>query len=185
MASLTPQPFRVMLLCLMLWAGTPALAQGQEEAEALPPEHIAFLYWQQGYMYHQLGEYESAIDRYSRAIDILPTAEAYTFRGWSMSKLGRLHEAIGECKEAIRVNGVAPGLIDTEIHASAGMPNRVRDNAPSLPMGRAGTAEEVAEAARPNPGRPPYTPGYPPVGSPEFRRCAPGWRSGYPSLSPI
>lgn len=48
--------------------------------------------------------------------------------------------------EGIRVNAVRPGLIDTEIHASGGLPDRVRDLAPQVPMGRGGTAEEVAEA---------------------------------------
>jgi NAD(P)-dependent dehydrogenase (short-subunit alcohol dehydrogenase family) len=48
--------------------------------------------------------------------------------------------------EGIRVNGVSPGVIDTEIHASGGLPDRVAQMAASLPMGRAGTAEEVAEA---------------------------------------
>ena len=48
--------------------------------------------------------------------------------------------------EGIRVNAVRPGIIDTEIHASGGLPNRVRDLAPQVPMQRAGTATEVAEA---------------------------------------
>lgn len=48
--------------------------------------------------------------------------------------------------EGIRVNAVRPGLIDTEIHASGGLPDRVRDLAHQVPMGRGGTAEEVAEA---------------------------------------
>ena len=48
--------------------------------------------------------------------------------------------------EGIRVNAVRPGIIETEIHASGGLPNRVRDLAPQVPMQRAGTASEVAEA---------------------------------------
>ena len=48
--------------------------------------------------------------------------------------------------EGIRVNAVRPGIIDTEIHASGGLPHRARDLAPQVPMQRAGTAQEVAEA---------------------------------------
>ena len=48
--------------------------------------------------------------------------------------------------EGIRVNAVRPGIIDTEIHASGGIPDRVQQMAPHVPMQRAGTAEEVAEA---------------------------------------
>lgn len=46
--------------------------------------------------------------------------------------------------EGIRVNAVAPGIIATEIHASGGEPDRVERLGPGVPMGRAGTAEEVA-----------------------------------------
>lgn len=48
--------------------------------------------------------------------------------------------------EGIRVNAVRPGLIETDIHASGGVPDRVEKLAPSVPLGRGGTAEEVAEA---------------------------------------
>lgn len=48
--------------------------------------------------------------------------------------------------EGIRVNAVRPGLIDTDIHASGGLPQRAKTLAPEVPMQRAGTAEEVAEA---------------------------------------
>ena len=48
--------------------------------------------------------------------------------------------------EGIRVNAVRPGLIDTDIHASGGLPNRVRDLAHLVPMQRGGTSEEVAQA---------------------------------------
>lgn len=48
--------------------------------------------------------------------------------------------------EGIRVNAVRPGLIDTDIHASGGKPDRVMRLAPSVPMQRGGTAVEVANA---------------------------------------
>ena len=48
--------------------------------------------------------------------------------------------------EGIRVNAVRPGLIDTEIHASGGMPDRAFELAPTVPMQRTGSAEEIAGA---------------------------------------
>ncbi len=45
----------------------------------------------------------------------------------------------------IRVNAVRPGMIDTDIHASSGMPDRVARHGAKMPIGRAGTAAEVAE----------------------------------------
>jgi NAD(P)-dependent dehydrogenase (short-subunit alcohol dehydrogenase family) len=48
--------------------------------------------------------------------------------------------------EGIRVNAIRPGIIETEIHASGGVPDRVAQMLPLLPMQRAGTAEECAEA---------------------------------------
>lgn len=52
--------------------------------------------------------------------------------------------ALEVAAEGIRVNGVRPGIIETEFHAASGDPGRVERLAPSLPMQRAGTAEEVA-----------------------------------------
>jgi NAD(P)-dependent dehydrogenase (short-subunit alcohol dehydrogenase family) len=46
----------------------------------------------------------------------------------------------------VRVNAVRPGLIETEIHASGGQPDRAKRLGASTPMGRAGRPEEVAEA---------------------------------------
>ena len=54
--------------------------------------------------------------------------------------------AIEVAEEGIRVNGVRPGLIDTDAHAAAGMPDRVERTAKHMPMKRAGQPEEVAAA---------------------------------------
>ena len=48
--------------------------------------------------------------------------------------------------EGIRVNAVRPGLIDTDIHASGGMPDRAFELAPTVPMKRTGSPEEIAGA---------------------------------------
>jgi NAD(P)-dependent dehydrogenase (short-subunit alcohol dehydrogenase family) len=48
--------------------------------------------------------------------------------------------------EGVRVNAVRPGLIETDIHASGGLPDRVRDLAHQVPMQRGGQALEVAQA---------------------------------------
>jgi len=57
--------------------------------------------------------------------------------------LGLAKEVAGE---GIRVNAVRPGIIDTDIHASGGEPGRVERVRGSVPMGRGGHAEEVAQA---------------------------------------
>lgn len=48
--------------------------------------------------------------------------------------------------EGIRVNAVRPGIIETDIHASGGEPERAQQMAPMVPMQRAGSAREVAQA---------------------------------------
>ena len=53
------------------------------------------------------------------------------------------HEVAGE---GIRVAAVRPGLIDTEIHASGGDPDRAHRLSQTVPMKRVGTADEIANA---------------------------------------
>ena len=57
--------------------------------------------------------------------------------------VGLGHEVAGE---GIRVAAIRPGLIDTEIHASGGEPDRAHRLASHVPMKRVGTAEEIANA---------------------------------------
>jgi len=47
---------------------------------------------------------DRAVALYTKSIEIFPTAEAYTFRGWAFQKMGRIDDAIAECHRAIEVD---------------------------------------------------------------------------------
>lgn len=64
----------------------------------------AIAFFQRGYEYQMSGEFDLAIEYYKRSIEVHPTAEAYTFLGWTYSFQGKLQEAIAECKNAIKVD---------------------------------------------------------------------------------
>ena len=49
-------------------------------------------------------------------------------------------------KEGIRVNAILPGIVDTDIHANSGKPNRFTERGALMPMGRGGHPEEIANA---------------------------------------
>ncbi len=89
-----------------------------------------------------------AIVNVSSAAARLGGAHEYVDYAASKGALDTL--TIGLSKECgphgVRVNAVRPGLIDTEIHASGGQPGRAQRLGVSTPLGRAGRAEEVAEA---------------------------------------
>ena len=95
----------------------------------------------------ELGKNGGSIINVSSAAARLGSANQYVDYAASKGAMDVL--TIGLAQEVaaagIRVNAVRPGLIDTEIHASGGLPNRVNDLAATVPMGRGGSATEVAE----------------------------------------
>jgi NAD(P)-dependent dehydrogenase (short-subunit alcohol dehydrogenase family) len=78
------------------------------------------------------------------------TGSPRAFTDYAAAKGGLDTLTIGVAAEVancgIRVNAVRPGLIDTDIHASVGMPDRVARFATQMPIGRAADPCEVAEA---------------------------------------
>src|ERR1700736_42106 len=61
-------------------------------------------FFQKAYEQQMAGEYQQAIESYTRSIEAFPTAEAYTFRGWTYSFLGDYDRAIAEWLQAIKVD---------------------------------------------------------------------------------
>jgi Tfp pilus assembly protein PilF len=68
------------------------VAQSREEA-------IGF--WEEGTSKLLTGDVDGAIRLFTRSLELEPTAEAYTFRGWAYSFQGRIDDAIEECRKAI------------------------------------------------------------------------------------
>jgi tetratricopeptide (TPR) repeat protein len=68
------------------------------------PRSSAAEFFRQAYQHQMSGEFQQAIEFYTRSIEAFPTAEAYTFRGWTYSFLGDYDRAIAECLEAIKVD---------------------------------------------------------------------------------
>lgn len=64
----------------------------------------ALRWWQRGHEAQMRGDLDEAIALYTESLEIFPTAEAYTFRGWARSFQGRLDDAIAECHKAIETD---------------------------------------------------------------------------------
>jgi tetratricopeptide (TPR) repeat protein len=77
------------------------LIQGEGSVE---DKKEAWGYFQQAYEHQMKGELEEAVNLYKQSIGSHPTAEAYTFLGWTYSFMGRLDDAIEECHHAIQVD---------------------------------------------------------------------------------
>jgi tetratricopeptide (TPR) repeat protein len=68
------------------------------------PSAVAAKYFRQAYDMQSNGDYAQALVLYTRSIDAFPTAEAYTFRGWTYSFVGDYDKAIADCLSAIQVD---------------------------------------------------------------------------------
>jgi tetratricopeptide (TPR) repeat protein len=60
--------------------------------------------WREAYRLQMAGELDRAVERYRESLAVLPTAEAHTFLGWTLSFQGKLDEAVEECLRAIEVD---------------------------------------------------------------------------------
>jgi Tfp pilus assembly protein PilF len=60
--------------------------------------------WELGTKRLSEGQVEEAVKLFEQSIAVKPTAEGHTFRGWALSHLGRLDEAIDDCKQAIQLD---------------------------------------------------------------------------------
>ncbi len=68
------------------------------------PISIAIDLFQKAYKFQMDNDFDLAIEYYKRSIEAYPTAEAYTFLGWTYGFQGKLQEAISECKKAIDID---------------------------------------------------------------------------------
>lgn len=64
----------------------------------------ARILWREGAARLLAGDPLDALRLFEESIDAEPTAEGYTYRGWAASSLGRVEEAIEDCRQAIRLD---------------------------------------------------------------------------------
>jgi Tfp pilus assembly protein PilF len=65
---------------------------------------LAMDLFQQAYVLQMQGELDMAVELYRKSIELYPTAEAYTFLGWTYSFQGKIDDAIEQCKNAILID---------------------------------------------------------------------------------
>ncbi|HWP60458.1 MAG TPA: tetratricopeptide repeat protein [Candidatus Acidoferrales bacterium] len=89
--------FFVAAVLLLLTQG-PTLHSAEQK-----PRRVEELY-NAGYLLTLWGEYEQALKLYDESLAIQPTAEAYTYKGWTLGQMGEYQRAIEEAQKAIRVD---------------------------------------------------------------------------------
>src|SRR5713226_5447421 len=60
--------------------------------------------FQEAFAAQMAGDYDRAVELYLNSLELYPTAEAYTFLGWTYHFQGKIEEAIAECKHAIEID---------------------------------------------------------------------------------
>jgi Tfp pilus assembly protein PilF len=68
------------------------------------PRIRALELWNEAMRFHMNNDLERAVALYTKSIEVFPTAEAYTFRGWAFKGMGKIDAAIAECRRAIEVD---------------------------------------------------------------------------------
>jgi len=68
------------------------------------PKQLALELFERAYKRQMQGRFDEAIACYKQSLELFPTAEAYTFLGWTYSLQGRYEQAITECRRAIEVD---------------------------------------------------------------------------------
>lgn len=76
----------------------------EQDLQAQMLKEEALCWWRRAYEAQVDGRMAEAINLYTKSIEIYPTAEAYTFRGWAKSYFGQVDEAIEDCQHAIQVD---------------------------------------------------------------------------------
>lgn len=76
----------------------------EQDLQAQILKEEATHWWRKAYDAQMEGRFAEAIKLYTQSIEIYPTAEAFTFRGWAKSYLGKIDEAIEDCQRAIKVD---------------------------------------------------------------------------------
>src|SRR5438874_2701791 len=84
------------------WAAGVLVYIGDMDDEARKKQAVKL--FEDAYRKQMKGELEAAAELYKQSIESFPTAEAYTFLGWTYSFMGRVDDAIAECKKAIEVD---------------------------------------------------------------------------------
>ena len=67
-------------------------------------KELATRFFEQALEHQKNKELDEAVELYKKSIEAYPTAEAYTFLGWTYSWMGRIDDAIAECQKAIEVD---------------------------------------------------------------------------------